>query len=181
MQRLTQEALRKRLLQPSLWFAPRQHLWLQCAPSSTEAAASASSLWRVQWGLTAQGMDRLGDVTKVTSLIDSHPSRRSVMLQGQDLLHVHWEGYNWTEADELYHTVWESVEGTENIAVPVTGEIVHIIDSSKTVVDEDVVWVEMKCREHDLIQAAVQWTNDEALYERLIQTLAPSKFSDQTA
>lgn len=179
--RLVQETLRQRLLsRPRRWFAPQQHVWLQCA-------ITAQSQWRVQWGLTADGMDRLGDVTHLASLVEpslevynGQTSTTTVVQQGQDVLRVCWEGYEWTAADELYHTIWQSIEGTQVITSPVTGKVVHVVDSETTVVDEDIAWVEMECHEQDVLHAATRWV-DEASYKRWIKTLVPSKFSDQVA
>eukprot|EP00977_Amphora_coffeiformis_P009591 scaffold2209_cov168-Amphora_coffeaeformis.AAC.5 len=140
---------------------------------------TTSTTWRVQWGMTEHGMDRLGDVTQVTCLVDS---KDAIVQQGQDLLRLNWEGYNWTEADELYHTVWESIEGVETIASPLTGSLVRVVDSSDqaTVVDEDIAWVEMECDHHDVINAASSWL-DQGSYHRWVETLLPSKFSDRVA
>jgi len=184
--------LRQRLLRPgSLWFAPQQHIWLQCSPppttsvsssSSTAVATTASTTWRVHWGMTEHGMDRLGDITKVTCLVDCKDSKNAFVEQGRELLRVDWEGYEWTEADELYHTVWESVDGVETIASPITGNLVNVIDPSNDaiIVDEDIAWVEMECNHGDVINTATSWL-DQASYHRWVKTLAPSKFSDRAA
>lgn len=195
MQRVLQETLQQRLLRsPSLWFVPKQHVWLQCSRCSIPLSAvstrgtvdahydtPSTPLWRVKWGMTAHGMDRLGDITKLTCFVDDDKSNQevpSVVQQGQDLFRVHWEGYEWTEADELYHTVWDSVEGEECITSPVTGKLIHVVNSEESVVDEEISWAEMECKDHDLLQAAANWV-DEGSYNRWINRLAPSKFSDR--
>ena len=173
--KLSQEALRqrrRRLLQSSLWFAPRQHVWLQCSASPSTPTLQ----WRVQWGLTKEGMDRLGDITK----LKRHVELNDEVRQWQTFLSVEWEGYNWTAADELYHTVWESVEGEEGISSPVSGKVIRIVDSDKTIVDEDVAWAELECQEADLLRDAASWV-DEPSYQKWVETLAPSRFSDQVA
>ena len=165
--RISQEALRRQLMRQSRWFAPRQHVWLKCTPHVHDRT------WRIQWGLTAEGMDRLGDITKLERLVDKNNHAR----QGHDVLAVAWEGYEWTEADELYHTVWESVEGIERIASPVTGRLVHVADSDTSVIDEDIIWAEVECQADDVARAAAHWV-DESAYLEWVNTLGPSKFSD---
>ena len=172
LHRLTREGLCKRLSQSTRWFAPRQHVWLHCQRPPTQ---TSSSLWRVEWGMTTHGMDQLGDITHLGCL-----AHNDKVQQDQDLLRVHWEGYEWTEADELYHTVWQCVEGEEIISSPVAGKLVRVVNSKEYQVDEDITWVEMECSENDLSRAAANWV-DEASYYRWIKTLAPGKFSDNVA
>lgn len=196
MSKFAQQFLQRRVRQPSLWFAPQQHIWLRCSPLRTTATPSSLSssssslvdepLWRVRFGLTEQGMDRLGDVTKLTSL----EKINSRVQQGQDLLQVHWEGYQWSEADELYHTVWETVEGIETLQSPVTGKLLSVVNNNDksnkenensndaVIIDEDITWAELECEHNDVINAAAGWM-DESSYQRWVKTLAPSKFSDQ--
>lgn len=197
---VVQQILRRGLQhrQPCLWFAPRQHLWLQCSidtyiPTTSfqqqneqqDHAAAAAPTWRVRWGMTEQGMDRLGDIVQLQSLValpsDSTISTNAaVIVQGQDLLKVHWEGYEWTEADELYHTVWESIEGVETVQAPVTGKFLHVATKSThdetVIIDEDSVWVEQECRQEDLVRAAASWT-DETAYLKWVETLSPGRFA----
>ena len=122
-------------------------------------------------------MDRLGDITKLACLV--RPGEQ--VRQGQSLLHVHWEGYKWTEADELYHTVWESVEGRETIVSPISGRLINVVNDEETIVDEDVAWAEFECRDEDVMSvAATSWV-DESSYLRWVETLQWSKFSDEAA
>jgi hypothetical protein len=126
--------------------------------------------------MTEQGMDRLGDITQIQSLYELNDH----ILQGQEFLRVRWEGYNWTEADELYHTVWETVEGEESILSPVTGNVVSIANSDYSIIDEDIPWAELECDEHDLLREAASWV-DETAYQEWANTLAPSRFDDRVA
>lgn len=121
-------------------------------------------------------MDRLGDVTQLRSLANCG----HVVQQDEDLLQIDWEGYEWTEADELYHTVWNSVDGVETIAAPLTGRIVRVTNSDESIIDEDAAWVEMDCDDEDVIKAAANWM-DEFSYHQWVKTLSPGKFSDDHA
>lgn len=111
-----------------------KHVW--CRPT---AAGS------VQFGLTERGLDDVGDVT-------------SVQLSDSRILQLDWEGYTQTSADELYHTVWESVEGTLEVEAPVVGSVVNLVDlETEGEIDAESVLGEVLCSEDSLLEASNDW------------------------
>jgi hypothetical protein len=43
---------------------------------------------------------------------------------GTTILELDWHGYHISDADELYHTVWDAVEGTASIQCPFPGSAI---------------------------------------------------------
>jgi hypothetical protein len=56
-----------------------------------------------------------------------HPLPRRVKF-GDEILKVHWDGHLITRADELYHTVWETVSDTTSIRAPLDGILYDIYE-----------------------------------------------------
>ena len=74
-----------------------------------------------QVGLTQRGLEELGDIES----IDGPVARASLVKAGEPLVSLEWSGFKITEADELYHTVWENVEGVKQISLPVDASILE--------------------------------------------------------
>ena len=72
--------------------------------ANTGTVFRLTGVGRLQLGFSAFKIDSIGDVTAID------------FKKGGCL--VHWEGYKITTADELYHTVWQNVEGTAVLTVP---------------------------------------------------------------
>lgn len=87
-------------------------------------------------------------------------------------------GYTHTSADEMYHTVWETVEGSKTIPSPVAGHVFSIVDNvEQEEVDEDTVLVEVSCDEASLREAAGEWVEQDE-YENRLHRQSPGKFDD---
>jgi hypothetical protein len=164
------------------YFAPALNLWYR-AVARPQVANSDSAAWCVQVGITERGLDDLGDVTSVlqapafnNTKLYQNPS--ASVVAGQDLIRIHWEGYAQTSADELYHTVWDTIEGVQTFPSPVSGHIEHIVDNvDQEEVDEETVLVELSCDEASLQQAAIGWI-EEKEYLDIIQRQSRGKFAD---
>jgi glycine cleavage system H lipoate-binding protein len=158
------------------YFAPALNLWYR-AVARPQVATSDSASWCVQVGITERGLDDLGDVTLVQQAAPAFNDSTRVVA-GQDLIRIHWEGYAQTTADELYHTVWETIEGVQTIPSPVSGQIEHIVSNvDQEEVDEETVLVEVSCNEASLQQAAIGWI-EENEYLDIIQRQSRGKFAD---
>jgi hypothetical protein len=169
------------------YFAPALNLWYR-AVARPQVATSDSAAWCVQVGITERGLDDIGDVTSViqahafnitnnnNNKLQKNPS--ASIVAGQDLIRIHWEGYAQTSADELYHTVWDTIEGVQTFPSPVSGHIEHIVDNvDQEEVDEETVLVELLCNEVSLQQAAIGWI-EEKEYLDIIQRQSRGKFAD---
>lgn len=174
------------------YFAPALNLWYR-AVTKPQAATLDSASWCVQVGITERGLDDLGDVTSVLQALTVNnngstsntriggtlqQSPSSAVVAGQDLIRIHWEGYAQTSADELYHTVWDTIEGVQTFPSPVSGHIKHIVDNvDQEEVDEETVLVELLCDEASLQKAALGWI-EEKEYLEIIQRQTRGKFAD---
>jgi len=124
----------------------RTHFWNN-QKQWCRVLALQDSHWSVATGLTTRGWEDVGDVLSISLLSDS-------ATVGRDLIRIEWEGYKRSESDELYHAVWETIEGTTILASPVTGLIESVADPS---MDEDDTLVTIVCNKTDLLDAAVSW------------------------
>jgi hypothetical protein len=142
-------------------------------------------MWKVQMGLTAAGLDHLGDVTAIERVSSTSTT---AVTAGDTLLQIQWEGYTHTAADELYHTVWESIEGTTVLQSPVTGTLMvggcgpdndeyQYEDPTVMQVDDDTVLAQLCCTHQDLTAAAHEWVDQDA-YERFVATQGAGRFAD---
>ena len=47
------------------------------------------------------------------------------MKAGENLAHMHWEGFKRTASDELYHAVWANTSGERGISLPFAAKVVE--------------------------------------------------------
>jgi len=110
-----------------------------------------------------------------------HCLPRTVVKEGDLLLTVEWEGHTITSADELYHTVWETFEGTKSIRSPVNGFLQKNIsfDDNDNDFDENSVLIRMNTTLGELERAT---TNEILLkemdYARILKKISPGMFKD---
>ena len=64
----------------------------------------------------------IGDVTEVR-LTEPLGSRVAAL---KPLVQLEWEGYKQSEGDELYHTIWETLSGTEVLALPFPAKVLAV-------------------------------------------------------
>jgi glycine cleavage system H lipoate-binding protein len=159
-------------------FHPAQHLWLRVFPLPTldaiaVAAPAVSRSIGVEMGLTARGLDEVGDIISLRRLMTPEQQIKA----GETILTIEWEGHTITSADELYHTVWETLEGTTAIRSPVNGIVEDISDDIN--LDENSILVRMATTLDDLERA----TSKEILlketdYARVLMKISPGMFKD---
>jgi len=148
---------------------PKQHVWIR----PTDIRDSSESFITVNIGFTNLRVDRMGD------LVECVPSLRQPNVSvGDELIRIQWEGFAQTEADELYHTVWENIEGTESLLAPIAGTILRIYDE-KCEIDESTPLVSMTCSLYDYDHTIQTWV-DEKTYSDMIRegTVERGSFSD---
>lgn len=125
----------------------------------------------LELGLTHRGVEDIGDVQSIALCSDSQ-----VIRKGQDLLRVSWEGHAISEADELYHTTWETVEGFTMIKAPLTGEIKET-DVDKPWIDSDDALLSMTATENALFSAFSHLVCEDS-YNKIIQNMPPGRFAE---
>ena len=104
----------------------------------------------------------------------SFEARNGDVDRHETLVAFKWEGYRTTGADELYHCVWESMEGTLKMKAPISGEICRFNEKEmKNLVSADWV-VEILAAEDKLPQHLL--TEDE--FAGITQKLGRGLFFD---
>ena len=111
-------------------------------------------------------------------LVEEQQNCSTTVRQGQDLLRVSWEGHAITEADELYHTVWETVEGFAMFKSPVTGRVHETGDiANKAWIDPDDCLVSMTVSEKALFTAFSKLVCEDS-YNKIVEKLPPGRFAE---
>mmetsp|Transcript_15931 Transcript_15931/g.24130 ORF Transcript_15931/g.24130 Transcript_15931/m.24130 type:complete len:203 (+) Transcript_15931:107-715(+) len=122
-------------------FLPSQHIWVRAI--KVPKALTTPSLylpdfsWSVDVGITNRGLEDIGDVHNYEfregnivglnkndgyKILESN--RRRLLKSGRDIvLDIYWDAHLITAADELYHTIWETVSEITHITSPVDGFI----------------------------------------------------------
>lgn len=90
---------------------------------------------RLEIGMTERGLQDLGDISRITRLKD----RLDGVKVGEDILSMDWEGHIITSADELYHTVWDPVEGKYLVEAPVAGKVEYLIEGNGVAEESEVL------------------------------------------
>jgi hypothetical protein len=111
---------------------------LQEVVSSRSHGGAPDDDWRVDVGLTCRGIEDIGDVqdyefnsdlvqaTTYSSSSSSSSPRRILTAETETVLTIHWDAHRITAADELYHTVWETISEQTLVKCPVNGWVEHI-------------------------------------------------------
>eukprot|EP00527_Entomoneis_sp_CCMP2396_P007182 CAMPEP_0198144422 /NCGR_PEP_ID=MMETSP1443-20131203/15577_1 /TAXON_ID=186043 /ORGANISM="Entomoneis sp., Strain CCMP2396" /LENGTH=230 /DNA_ID=CAMNT_0043807813 /DNA_START=18 /DNA_END=707 /DNA_ORIENTATION=+ len=155
-------------------FHPSRHIWFRASPPSGSAGAAKNAL-QLEIGLTKRGLDDVGDVTLMRSMISSSDNNVS---KGDSLLQIEWEGHSITSADELYHTVWESVSGTTNVETPVSGQVEHInIIDNTMCIEEDTVLAKLETTEAEWNSAMAKMV-EELEYHGIVGKIPQGKFAE---
>ena len=141
---------------------------------------SRTSPTRVLIGLTQRGLDNLGSIKKIEYNIPPPTSPTSitntvVAREQNPLLTFHWEGYKTTFADELYHAVWDSVEGTHSLASPLTGSLIEYNDEKELYCLEANDWIYSLELEERNSEEFLQLV-DEHTYKKYVSNLEPGLF-----
>lgn len=148
--------------------SPSQHLWIR-ARDTFMCSKSGEKTHVLEMGLTHRGVEDIGDVQSISLLQPDSQVRK-----GQDLLRVSWEGHAITAADELYHTVWETVEGFTMIQSPMTG-VVQETDTPW--IDADDSLLSMTATEKSLFTAFSHLVCEDS-YNKIIQNMPPGRFAE---
>lgn len=124
---------------------------LAASPSSvtgsTAALAASSFWWQVQVGLTERGLENIGDITAIESLVEGAAAAAQTTTNTQTtttttnvprverdaaLVQIQWEAHRITTADELYHTQWDTLAVTTTIRSPLAGRLTRVFVGNTT-------------------------------------------------
>ena len=130
-------------------FSPKHHLWIRAAcknhtlqgklmslSSTGNQQSNKASTLLLDVGMTWRGLEDVGDINTITSI-----TKYAKVNAGDDVVEIEWDGHVHSEADELYHAVWETFTKATTISSPISGIIrdINVVDrpSIHTVVDEE--------------------------------------------
>jgi hypothetical protein len=114
-------------------FFPSRHLWIRPTKTNKDLLSSSTSQLYLEIGITDRGWQDLGDITAVSS---QHQIQNEVK-QGDCLLTMDWDGHAISTADELYHTVWDSISGTYDLHSPIDGQVKYLATKEGNIVSDD--------------------------------------------
>lgn len=155
------------------------------SPSSSSMPLSKNKFlghdsWKVDVGITHRGLDDIGDISSIESCYTIHKASfegqhassssttttkttsdkkdyNQLVQKGDEILRIHWDGHLISHADELYHTVWDTISDSTSIRSPLDGILseIHVDlskDNNKLVghgIDSDVplftLWTDEEC------------------------------------
>ena len=156
-------------------FDPSGHLWLRAIK------CSASKLSRhpltVEIGLAPRGLADIGDVTAIKGV---QTNNGWFAKEGDSLVVIDWDAHIISSADELYHTVWETVTEQTTLRSPVSGvvEKINAINTLKEDLDEDTVLARIKVDSESLHLSDEHLMGEDA-YKEYLATIPPGKFSEE--
>lgn len=162
-------------------FDSQRHLWLRARPHARSSATDSqrAGTWLVDVGLTSRKLENIGDVISIKPFArDRQSSNRPWPTKlGEPIAFIEWEGAAISAADELYHTVWETVIDTEVVESPVDGSVEYIYTNADEELDEDTVLLQIMTN-HESIQKAFDNLLEEVMYEEYVKAIGPGKFQD---
>jgi hypothetical protein len=146
-------------------------VWIRATakPSGNDAGSKTHVL---EMGLTKRGVEDIGDVSSI--LLERDPEES--LSEGEDLLRINWDCHSITAADELYHTVWETVDGVTKLKSPVAGTI-RATDIGNPWVDADDSLLSIAASEKSIANAFPNLMDEDA-YNKFVEKIAPGRFSE---
>ena len=142
-------------------------------------SSSGNKTHVLELGLTHRGIADIGDVQSVRLLPNDHQQPQKRVRAGQDLLQVSWEGHSISEADELYHTRWETISGSTVLKSPITGTI-QGTDIDNPWIDADDYLLSMTATEKEVFSAFSRLVCEDT-YNRLVERMPPGRFEENVA
>lgn len=132
-------------------------------------------------GFTLRGLEDIGDINTITSTKFNNIDVDKKINVGDDIVEIEWDGHVHSEADELYHAVWETFTNATIVSSPISGIIrdINVVDrpSIHTVVDEDTTLFSVEV-DNDSYRNLSNNFLSEDMYLKLIKRLPRGMFHD---
>jgi len=155
-------------------------------------------------GITDRGLEGIGDITSMeknvlnkkqtTSYVaddgvllldaaaaaaagmDESSSSLTVVKMGDKIMDINWDAHLITSADELYHTVWETISETTSVESPLDGMLGEIHDTDGAFLDSDTTLF--------TLQTDYDWVGDDGFmhedeYQEFVDTSERGKFYEE--
>ncbi len=170
------------------------------AAELTKVSASSSPLAIVDVGLTFRGMEDIGDVSGITSSMEVQNSSirskhqegsnsnvdmnmKTFISAGEAVMKIEWDGHAHSEADELYHAVWETFTEVTNISSPVSGILrsTCMDDNSSSIHIDDETTLFTIETDYDTLNTEIGSVGvTENVYRQFVQRQPRGIFFDET-
>ena len=108
----------------------------------------------VDVGFTFRGIEDIGDINTITAADEIQINDE--IKAGENIMQIEWDGHVHSEADELYHAVWETFTQTVTMKSPISGKI-HTLNCMETSpiynsIDDETTLFTIETLEEDLEQ-----------------------------
>ena len=179
----TGSSLRQAVVRCLRYFHPTEHVWFRpvAAPASTEPV-EVRHLLELEMGLTQRGLEDVGDVTAMKSMVVSSNHRHpSVVSQHDDLAIIEWEGFTRSSSDELYHAQWGTFSGETRLKAPINAIIKEInVVPNTFLIEEDTILATLEVETEDWEeQIRHKHVVGEFDYQQIVKNSGPGRFSDE--
>jgi hypothetical protein len=155
----------------------------------------------VEIGWTLRGLDAMGDICSMKLIPSDTTSAANVHIDGddavglskadsvantvvwypsgQEFLRIEWDGFYRSEADELYHAVWDTIEGSTVLRCPVAGHVALLCCAMPLqILDETSVVAHVYCTNESLQQAIPSWMDASSYLEYTLEHVERGKFAE---
>jgi hypothetical protein len=141
---------------------------MRLIPSNATAATAAAANAHIDWD------DAVG-LSQADSIVAIHTEWYH---SGQEFLHVEWDGFYRSEADELYHAVWDTIEGSTVLRTPVAGHVALMRSVPEQQLDETSVVAHMYCTNKSLQEAISLWMDAPSYLDYTLEQKERGKFAE---
>jgi len=173
-------------MEPSSSASSFQHGWSHKLPCADSGG------WIVDIGFTQRGIEDIGDISSFrtnhhligtaasvlsSSSVTNKGSTSSrifpyTVQAGDRILEIEWEAQKITMADELYHTVWETVCGVIPVDSPISGHVIDIIPQQAVLshdLDSNDTLIRLRTEDHLTLTNMLKRMVNETEYWRSVE------------
>jgi hypothetical protein len=148
-------------------FHPTKNLWIRASQISPDCE-ELKCFCTLDVGLTDRAFQDIGDISKLTPLY----SIGSEVLKEETVLDIEWDGHLITSADELYHTVWQTISDNTRIKSPFEGKIewYNNLNPIRDHVHDDTVLFSLRACVHSVLATVADEMIEEETYKNLAKS-----------
>jgi hypothetical protein len=138
------------------------------------------SSFLVDVGLTKRGIEDIGDINTITSAQTIKKNKE--IKVGETVMEIEWDGHARSEADELYHAVWETFTRVTKIISPLNGIVQNVksikFPSIHNSIDDNTALYTIETDNDSLMSAVNDFVSKDA-YRCFVQKHPRGMFHDQ--
>mmetsp|Transcript_1701 Transcript_1701/g.4402 ORF Transcript_1701/g.4402 Transcript_1701/m.4402 type:complete len:180 (+) Transcript_1701:101-640(+) len=143
-------------------YHPLRHIWFRAQDPIRKKIAHSSYGRILEIGVTERGLEDVGDISCLrypSNIVDGHGDFKNnqnngiSVKRGDELLQIHFDGHSISNADELYHTVWETFSDYLSIVSPVDGKLIDVKSDEIVLLEEGL--------DEETVLLAIETTEEE--------------------